>query len=134
MSFNWARLTWPRLASRHEQRLGVVWERIDQSGMTNLEHVSHCRGVLAPVNAGITSLAKCSSCSRATVSGTPTDKLTEMRSRAGYFDSSALMCSIKSSAIPAEETAGFHRILDARQLGARCPPGVAHDLDLLARR
>src|SRR3984893_15568145 len=55
---------------------------------------------LAPLNAGITSFAKRSSCSKATFSGTPTERLTEMRSSAGYLFSSALMCSIRSSALP----------------------------------
>ena len=37
----------------------------------------------ALLNAGMTSLAKRSSCSSATASGTPTERLTEMRSIAG---------------------------------------------------
>src|SRR5215469_15560028 len=57
-------------------------------------------GALASLNAGITSFANRSSCSKATFSGTPTERLTEMRSSAGYFFSSALMCSIRSSALP----------------------------------
>src|SRR5262249_10098713 len=47
-----------------------------------------------------TSFANRSSCSKATFSGTPTERLTEMRSSPGYFFSSALMCSIRSSALP----------------------------------
>src|SRR6185503_1630802 len=64
-------------------------------------------GALAPLKAGITSLANRSSCSRATFSGTPTDRLTETRSRAGYFFSSALMCPIRSSALPHRKPPDF---------------------------
>src|ERR1700746_2678423 len=42
-------------------------------------------GALASLNAGITSFANRSSCSKATFSGTPTERLTEMRSSSGYF-------------------------------------------------
>src|SRR6516225_6039611 len=72
---------------------------IDQRCSTDQRTSIGC-GALASLNAGITSFANRSSCSKATFSGTPTERLTEMRSSAGYFFSSALMCSIRSSALP----------------------------------
>src|SRR5262245_39035902 len=106
---------WPpqsRLAnamSNHVQRgissrvlQGEAWApmaEIDQRCSTDQRTSIGC-GALAALNAGITSFANRSSCSKATFSGTPTERLIEMRSSAGYFFSSALMCSIRSSALP----------------------------------
>src|SRR5262249_21554395 len=79
---------------------GGAWApmaEIDQRCSTDQQHRLR---VLASLNAGITSFANLSSCSKATFSGAPTERLTEMRSSPGYFFSSALKCSIRSSALP----------------------------------
>src|SRR6516165_7927040 len=96
-------------ASNHVQRgisprvsQGGAWAPmagIDQRCSTDQRATIGC-GALASLNAGITSFANRSSCFKATFSGTPTERLTEMRSSAGYFFSSALMCSIRLSALP----------------------------------
>src|SRR5215472_226402 len=98
-----------RAASTHVQRgisprvsQGGAWApmaEIDQRCSTDQRTSTGCCA-LASLNAGITSFANRSSCSKATFSGTPTERLTEMRSSAGYFFSSALMCSIRLSALP----------------------------------
>src|SRR5262249_42157594 len=78
---------------------GLQWRKSTKDIQLISRQASGC-GALASLNAGITSFANRSSCSKATFSGTPTERLTEMRSSAGYFFSSALMCSIRLSALP----------------------------------
>ena len=86
---------------------------------------------LAFRNAGITSSAKRCNCSSASDFGTPTDRLTEIRSSAGYFASSAFRWSMISCGVAGQEAAGIHRVLDPRQLRRRRALRIAHDLDLL---
>ena len=86
---------------------------------------------LVSLNAGITSLAKRSSCSSANASGTPTDRLTEMRSSAGIGFFECLQMPDDFVGRTGQEAAGVHRVLDPRQFRGRCAGGIAHDLDLL---
>src|SRR5215813_3756677 len=129
-----------RAASTHVQRgisprvsQGGAWApmaEIDQRCSTDQRTSIGCCA-LASLNAGITSFANRSSCSKATFSGTPTERLTEMRSSARHFFSSALMCFDQVIRITTQEAAGLDRILDARQLGGGRTLGITHDLYLL---
>ena len=67
--------------------LPTLYPEIERTGQVNDDRAGQSAragsATVACLNAGSTSVPKRSSCSRATARGTPTDRLTEIRSRPG---------------------------------------------------